>query len=435
MRISNYYVGRFFVAIAVVCLTAGLSLVAQERSRDAAPLSFVFLPLRSTQQLEMSGEQFMDEVIKVIRMRGHNAVSTRYLRSVLMDSRFGELEACTTSVCMNKLVNQVGTRFVIHGSLYSDSSSDYIIELHIVDAPRNALISVQMESFDKNPESSGAKILDFTDRILSDVKKAVSNGIVQTPEIQQPAVDTVASVVQPDEVAPQQSAETDTQEVVKATDAVQADAVNALPDTWAEELPKEKQGSVPETGAGSTYVQATTENSESAPVLTETPQLSQQEPGIIASVADVDTVEPAKPDPAVSANIETSIDKSVVRSVPQEESSRPVLLADGPSVPADALKRSNKSKILKRVRISGFGVVALSGFIGGIMTNNTVKKSLDDEKALFNRYMNANANQTRVTYQEYIDQTEKTDAKMRQRTFLYVLSGLGLAACGISFKF
>jgi aryl-alcohol dehydrogenase-like predicted oxidoreductase len=110
-------------------------------------------------------------------------------------------------------------------------------------------------------------------------------------------------------------------------------------------------------------------------------------------------------------------------------------LADGPSVPADALKRSNKSKILKRVRISGFGVVALSGFIGGIMTNNTVKKSLDDEKALFNRYMNANANQTRVTYQEYIDQTEKTDAKMRQRTFLYVLSGLGLAACGISFKF
>jgi hypothetical protein len=92
-------------------------------------------------------------------------------------------------------------------------------------------------------------------------------------------------------------------------------------------------------------------------------------------------------------------------------------------------------KKLKIVRISTFGAITLAAFSGGIVINNSVKKSLNKEKIFFSDYMKADEQRADAAYQAYVLQTEKTDARMRQRSFLYTLSALGLAGGVISFKF
>lgn len=449
MRTPLYYFRRMFVAAAVFGLTTtGLSLIAQERSRDTAPLSFVFLPLRSTQQLDETCEQFMDEVIKVIRMRGHNAVSTRYLRSVMLDSRFGPLEACTTSACMTDLVKQVGTRYVMHGTLYSDSSSELVVEMHIVDVPANALISVQMDSFNKNIQESGAEIREFTDRILSDAKKSDVKGGASVQTLQHSSLETTASAVSSGD----QPLTSDIQESAKNADTTSTEAVNNLPDSWAQDLAGEKQPEPVEhleqsvqssaeerVGQSGSVVQEAPDPNVTIQEESETLQPVLQDSSVAVSSDDVEAVESVDVDIVESTSsvaqavavAETSADAGSG----SESSSPLVFQAEGPSVPIRALKKDNRSKIFKRIRITGFGAAALCGLAGGIVTNSKVKKNLKDENVLFRNYMNASAEQTGIAYKHYIDETEKTDKKMQQRNLLYVLSGIGLAACGISFKF
>ncbi|MBN1601429.1 MAG: hypothetical protein JW915_07460 [Chitinispirillaceae bacterium] len=450
MRTPLYYFRRMFVAAAVFGLTTtGLSLIAQERSRDTAPLSFVFLPLRSTQQLDATCEQFMDEVINVIRMRGHNAVSTRYLRSIILDSRFGSLEACTTSACMTELVKQVGTRYVMHGTLYSDSSSELVVELHIVDVPANALISVQMDSFNKNLQESAAEIREFTDRILSDAKKSEAKGGVSGQTIQNSSSGTTASAVSSGD----QPEVSDSQGSPETADTAGTDAVNSLPDSWAQDLPEAQQPqpvepleqsvqspAVERVGQSGSLVQEVPATDDvTMQVESETLEPVQQDSSIAVSSSDVEVVELADADTLESADSvaqATAVAETSVDTGSENEQSSPLAFqAEGPSVPTGALKKDNRTKISKRIRITGFGVAALCGITGGIVTNSKVKENLKDEKVLFKNYMNASAEQTGVAYQQYINKTEKTDKKMQQRNLLYVLSGLGLAACGISIKF
>ena len=452
MRTPQYYFRRMFVAAAAFGLVAGITLTAQERARGTAPLSFVFLPLRSTPHLNETCEQFMDEVIKVIRMRGHNAVSTRYLRSVMLDSRFGPLESCTTSVCMTDLVKQVGTRYVMHGTLYSDSSSELVVELHIVDVPANALISVQMDSFNKNVQESAAEILEFTDRILNDAKKSEAKSGVSVQNLQPSVLDSTI----PAASSGGQPLATYIEENGNNADTSGTDAVNNLPDSWAQSGSEEGQqqsvepfaqhaqspaeerlglsGGVVQEAAGKTETDVTPLQVES-----ETLQPVQQDSSVAVLSSDVEVVESVDADTVQSSSAvvdEASVMETPVETGSESESAAPVVFQEeGPPVPKGALKKDNRSQILKRVRIVGFGAAALCGLAGGIVANSKVKKNLKDEKVLFSNYMNASAEQTGVTYQQYIDKTEKTDKKMQQRTLLYVLSGLGLAACGISIKF
>jgi hypothetical protein len=92
-------------------------------------------------------------------------------------------------------------------------------------------------------------------------------------------------------------------------------------------------------------------------------------------------------------------------------------------------------KKLKIVRISTFGTIAFAAFSGGIAINSLVKRSLDKEGMFYNDYMKADKYRADGAYQTYLLQTEETDARIRQRSFLYTLGVLGLAGGVISLKF
>ncbi len=399
--ISINLIHKIIVIFMMVIFCTG----AQDLSRDKTPLSFVFLPLRASQLYQVEVEQFMDEFINELRMRGHNAVSTRYLKSVLLDSRLGELDACTTQVCMSQLVRLVGTRFLIHGSLDLDSSMMYIVNVKVIDVPNNVVVTVQQDNFPKNPGITAIRTAEFTDKILKSIDSTLlkSNGahiestaaaessVTRPADIGLPSPDTIATSSDSSVSAPE------------STEIVQ----NLIIDSLVEQ--------VTERVSDSSVIlsQADTVETDTATDVI----ISNQEKD---SINDADT---AKVSLSVSA-------PTVSLTVPQPE-----YQSSGPAAPPEALKRENVRRKLKIARVSTFGTIALAAFAGGIVINSSVRKSLDKEKVFFNDYMQADEHQADAAYQAYLLQTEKTDARMRQRSFLYTLSALGLAGGVISFKF
>jgi hypothetical protein len=443
-------------------------LRAQEKPHDAVSLSFVFLPLRTSQLLEMTAEQFMDEFLKDIRMQGHNAVSTRYLRSVLLDSRFGALEACTTSVCMKDLCRVVGTRFLVHGSLNSDSTSGLVIELHVVDAQGGFEVTSQTEFFKKNPSVLGAQVLDFTEKILQKVSSSLSVSKVVPGLLQLTEGGTLIAAQTPKKVEGEMIdtiGKKDTQDV-NITNVSQIDTVvgNRGTDLSNSNLPQTINQSESISVDDSAIVSDTVKKVYATPdtmVLSENDKgdtidsISNGTSAVDSSVSVNDSLTPmvrltntnssedhndtneTKNNPTLVAQIQKAYDGRSNNSTRLSVSDQSTIIAQtiGPVVPSEALNSKPKITTHKKVRIASFGMVTLAGFMGGIITNEVVKKSLDDENALFDEYMKATAEQTEETYQKYLSQTDKTDIKIRQRSLLYALGVLGLTACTVSIRF
>ncbi|HEX2958277.1 MAG TPA: hypothetical protein VHO70_15690 [Chitinispirillaceae bacterium] len=393
---------RTIMIIAAVCL----SVTAQESLRVTKSLSFVFLPIQTTQLFQAESEQFMDEFIKVLRIRGHNAVSTRYLKSLLLDSRFGELEDCTTSVCMSQLVKVVGTRFLIRGSLLSDSSRMYVVNLTVVDVPNNRVLTEQKEIFATNPGISASQTAEFTDKILKSVDTALSATGVVVPVASYQS--TESTVIQPVEMA------------------------EPIIDTIDEH--SDSAGSAPGSADSTQNLIIDSLVEQTAEIISDS---SLAKVKVDTADTDVNTLIISNPETDSGKALDTGVVVYSENTTPPPSLSVPLqeYQTSGPGVPPEALKRENVRKRFKALRISTCGTIALAAFTGGIAINSSVKKSLDQEKVLFRDYMNADKNQTETTYQRYLSQTDKTDVKMRQRSFLYMLGVLGLAGCAISIKF
>lgn len=406
----NFFPLNQITKIIVIIVMILSCIGAQDLSREKAPLSFVFLPLRASQLHQMEVEQFMDEFIKVLRMRGHNAVSTRYLKSVLLDSRLGELDACTTQVCMSQLVRLLGTRFLIHGSLQIDSSMTYVVNVKVIDVPNNAVVTIQQDNFTKNPGISATKTAEFTDKILSSVNDALI-GAVGLP---------VTNLLSNESVVSQNT----------GMEVPSPDTIEKFSDS---------SGHVPDPAEGTqnmivdSLVEQTTEIvSDSSTILSmvDTSVVDTANTLVISNHDNDSGVDSAKVLDTATVVLSVSPPPTVSLTIPELK-----YQSDGPAAPPEALKRENVRKKLKIVRISTFGTITLAAFSGGIVINSAVRKSLDKEKVFFNTYMQADEHQADAAYQTYFSQTEKTDAKMRQRSFLYTLGMLGLAGGVISFKF
>jgi hypothetical protein len=358
----------------------------------------------------MEVEQFMDECINVLRLRGHNAVSTRYLKSVILDSRLGELDACTTQVCMSQLVRLVGTRFLIHGSLYLDSSMMYVVNVKVIDVPKNSVVTILQDNFPKNPGITAVKTAEFTDKILNSVKAAL-NGTGRLPVvaasdssvIENAAIKTSEVVV---------SAPETVEVIADTSDSVSGSSSEVNKTMIVDSLVDQPSENVSDTSAIHTLTDTVAADSSSMVVV-----ISQEiDSGIAPDTSNVVL--------AVSAPPPVSL------TIPLQE-----YQTSGPAAPPEALKRENVRKKLKVIRIATFGTIALAAFSGGIVINSSVKKGLEKEKTFFSDYMQADEKGADAAYQAYLQQTEKTDARMRQRSFLYTLSVLGLAGGIISFKF
>jgi hypothetical protein len=395
------HINKIMIIIVLLFINSG----AQNISHASTSLSFVVLPLRTTQSLQMEGEQFLDEFIKVIRMQGHNAVSTRYLKSVFLDSRFGVLEACTTQVCMSQLVRLVGTRFLLHGSLSSDSGMDYVINLKIIDVPNNKILTEQCEHFTQKNGLSPALIEKFTNKVLNIVTATVIGSGGEPFAIQSAAerVETPhTDVVVPPSDTVEKKSDSSTN-VPGSAEVNQILIVDSLVEHTSENLP--------DTSKGLSNVDSVTIDSTN-----------------VLSVKNIEKDSARALDTTVELSVSTP--PPVILTVPLQE-----YQSSGPTAPPEALKRENVRKKLKIVRVSTFGAIALAAFSGGIEINSLVKKSLGKEKVFFNDYMKADESRADAAYQAYLLQTEKTDARIRQRSFLYTLGLLGLAGCAVSLKF
>jgi hypothetical protein len=379
---------------------------AQNVSQVATPLSFVFLPLRTTQSFQMEGEQFMDEFIKVLRMRGHNAVSTRYLKSVLLDSRFGVLEACTTQVCMSQLVRLVGTRILLHGSLYSDSTMDCIINLKVIDVPNDKVLTEQCERFTSKNGISSEQIDKFTEKIMNLVSKMLIGTGDESVAIE-PAAES--SEIQHAEVA---VSVLDTVEKNSDYSGHAPGSAEATQNMIADSLVEQATENISATSNTPTLVDTAATKSENVLAINN----HEKDSGKV-----IDTV-------TLVHSVSTPPQVSLKTPIQEYESSRP-------AAPPEALKRENVKKKLKIVRISTFGTIAFAAFSGGIAINSLVKRSLDKEGMFYNDYMKADKYRADGAYQTYLLQTEETDARIRQRSFLYTLGVLGLAGGVISLKF
>jgi hypothetical protein len=358
----------------------------------------------------MEREQFMDEFIRVLRMRGHNAVSTRYLKSLLLDSRFGELEACTTDVCMSQIIKLVGARFLIHGSLDYDTSSACVVKLTIIDVPFNRQLIEKKTSFAKKTGMSVPQIVEFADSILSNVSMMLSaiTGVISVVDVQSKD----SSIMEPVEITePSAGKKDDLSDSAGRFCGPTEVTENLIIDSLTEQAPE------------------VASDTSLAYDMSDTTDTATDNDTVNTFVSSSDEADSTKHvDTVMQVNtISTSVPLSL--SAPQDYK------LSGPAAPPEALQRENTRKKFKILRISTCGISALAAFTGGMVINSSVRKSLDKEKMLFNDYMRADKNQTENRYQVYLSQTEKTDVKVQQRSFLYVLGLLGLTGCAISIKF
>jgi ferritin-like metal-binding protein YciE len=369
---------------------------------------------------------------------------------------------------MKNLCRVVGTRFLVHGSLDADSSSGLLIELRVVDAPSGFEITSQIESFKKNPSLLGAQVLDFTEKILQKVTAALSTGKVIQEPLQFMQSDTLITA-QPVKKKPEQMINSivpnDTQSVSRtgkleidtagngrnelAADNQQSQAIkqsqsNSFDDSTTVNNVVRNVNPIPDTlvNPGNNNVVIAKSISDGTDTVNNTVLLNDTQTSIVGLISTnsteehIDTNE-TESNPTIVAQVLKPDDGTSITSTKSSVSEQTTIIAQtvGPVAPSEALNSKPKGNSFKKLRIASFGIITMAGCIGGIITNGVIKKSLDEESALYKVYMKANAEQTEETYQRYVSQTDKTDAKIRQRSLLYALGVLGLTACTVSIRF